>query len=104
VKQDLFPKQFAADVPLTQAKVLAAGQRPVSVLSLNEPSGAPAWKTIPSYSLIPTLDKNIPAEAQRFMAKRAHATTVEVKGASHAVLVSRPDKVADLIFKAAEAR
>jgi pimeloyl-ACP methyl ester carboxylesterase len=104
VHQELFPKQFAADIPLSQAKVLAAGQRPVTAAALTEPSGAPAWKTIPSWSLIPTQDKNIPLQAQRFMAQRAHATTVEVNGASHAVLLSQPDKVTDLIIKAAEAR
>jgi hypothetical protein len=38
----------------------------------------------------------IPPDAQRFMAKRATATTVEAAG-SHAIDVSRPDPVADLI-------
>jgi hypothetical protein len=38
----------------------------------------------------------IPPDAQRFMANRANATTVEAAG-SHAIYVSRPDPVADLI-------
>jgi pimeloyl-ACP methyl ester carboxylesterase len=101
VKQDLFPQQFAADVPLSQAKLMAATQRPIAATALDEPSGEAAWHTIPSWSLIPTADKNIPAKAQEFMAQRAHAHTVEIKGASHAVLVSQPHAVTKLIESAA---
>ncbi|MFI5736330.1 alpha/beta fold hydrolase [Kribbella sp. NPDC051587] len=104
VEQDLFWKQFAADVPRSQARLMAATQRPITDAALKDPSGAPAWAKIPSYSLIPTADKNIPPAAQEFMAKRAKAHTVIVKGASHAVLVSQPHKVTQLIIAAANAR
>ncbi|WIX79335.1 alpha/beta hydrolase [Amycolatopsis carbonis] len=103
VKQDLFPKQFAADVPLSQARQMAASQRPVTMSALAEASTDPAWKQKPVWDLIPTGDKNIPPAAQKWMAERAHAHTVVVPGASHAVLVSRPDKVTDIILNAAEA-
>lgn len=103
VKQDLFPKQFAADVPLAQAKLMAATQRPVAQAALTEGSGEPAWHTIPSWSIIPTADKNIPAQAQEWMAQRAHAHTVEIPGASHAVLVSHPQAVTAQIIAAATA-
>ncbi|GGL10813.1 alpha/beta hydrolase [Sphaerisporangium melleum] len=102
VRQEKFRKQFAHDVPAAQAAVMAATQRPVTAAALNEGSGAPAWKKIPTYVLIPTGDKNIPPAAQRWMAKRAHArAVVTIKDASHAVLVSRPGAVADLIERAA---
>ncbi|AWS46236.1 alpha/beta fold hydrolase [Streptosporangium sp. 'caverna'] len=102
VQQDKFRKQFAHDVPARDAAVMAATQRPITSAALNEPSGAPAWKSIASYVLIPTGDKNIPPAAQHFMAERAHArATVEVKDASHAVLVSQPDTVAKFIERAA---
>ncbi|WP_434533154.1 alpha/beta fold hydrolase [Amycolatopsis carbonis] len=103
VKQDLFPKQFAADVPSAQARLMAVEQRPIAAVGLNGASGPGAWKNIPSWSLIPTGDKNIPPAAQEWMAKRAHAHTVVVPGASHAVLVSRPDKVTDIILSAVDA-
>jgi pimeloyl-ACP methyl ester carboxylesterase len=45
-------------------------------------------------------DKMIPYPAQQFMAKRAGATVVEVPG-SHAIYVSNPKAVADLIEQAA---
>ncbi|QRP48648.1 alpha/beta fold hydrolase [Amycolatopsis sp. FDAARGOS 1241] len=103
VKQDLFRQQFAADVPLPQARLMAAGQRPITAEALNEASGVPGWRGVPVWSLIPTADKNIPAAAQEWMAERARAHTVVVPEASHAVLVSRPDEVADIILRAAEA-
>ena len=64
-------------------------------------AGEPAWRSIPSYFLIPTADKNIPPAAQRFMAKRAHGVVEAVKDASHAVLVSEPGITARLIERAA---
>ncbi|MGN9781428.1 alpha/beta fold hydrolase [Nonomuraea sp. ZG12] len=105
VQQSKFRKQFAHDVPARTARLMAATQRPITAAALNEASAAPAWKDIPSWALIPTGDKNIPAAAQHFMAKRADArAVVEVKDASHAVLVSRSDAVADLIERAAAQR
>lgn len=104
IQQDKFHDQFAADVPNSEAKVMAATQRPVTVAALNEASSEPAWKTIPSWFVYGDKDKNIPAQAQAFMAKRAHAKkTVVVKGASHVVMVSNPKVVASLIESAATA-
>ncbi|MCT9934482.1 alpha/beta hydrolase [Planotetraspora sp. A-T 1434] len=102
IKQDKYRQQFAADVPASVAAVAAAGQRPIAAAALEEKATGAAWKTIPSWTLIALQDLNIPPEAQRFMAKRAHSHTVEVK-ASHAVPVSRPDAVTRLIEQAAKA-
>ena len=60
----------------------------------------PAWRSKPSWYLVATDDHMIPPVAQRAMAKRAGSNVVEVKG-SHAVYVSQPKAVADLIAKAA---
>ena len=49
-----------------------------------------------------TDDRMIPPPAQRAMAERAGAHTVEVPG-SHAIYVSRPDAVADLVRQAVAA-
>jgi pimeloyl-ACP methyl ester carboxylesterase len=80
---------------------MAVAQRPITAAALSEPSGEPAWRSIPSYFLIPTADKNIPPAAQQFMAERAHGVAVTVKNASHAVLVSKPGVTAALIERAA---
>lgn len=101
IRQGEFPAQFAADVPAAVAAVMAATQRPVAVAALEEPATTPAWRSIPSYALLTTDDKNIPIQAQRFMAERAQAHSVEI-AASHAVSVSHPAVVADLITLAAK--
>jgi pimeloyl-ACP methyl ester carboxylesterase len=103
IQQDKFPAQFAADVPKAEAKIMAATQRPVTELALNESSGPAAWKTIPSWFIFGSLDKNIPEAAHKFMAQRANAKqTIDLKGASHVVMVSHPSAVTALIKKAAE--
>jgi pimeloyl-ACP methyl ester carboxylesterase len=79
---------------------MATAQRPVTLAALNEKSAEPAWKTIPSWYLVGRQDQVIAPAAQRFMARRAHARTVEID-ASHASYVSRPGPVADLIVRAA---
>jgi pimeloyl-ACP methyl ester carboxylesterase len=103
IQEEKYPAQFAADVPEAQAKLMFATQRPVTVAALNEPSGTPAWKTIPSWFIYGEMDRNIPPAAHEFMAKRAGAVeTIEVKGASHVVMVSHPDEVSQLIERAAQ--
>jgi len=101
VRQDLFHQQFAADVPERDAQLMAVAQRPITGAALNEKSGEPAWRALPSYFLTPTGDKCIPPAALTFMAERANGTEVTVPEASHAVLVSQPDTTAALIERAA---
>lgn len=105
IRQDKFRAQFAADVPRAQAAVMAATQRPVTQAALAEAAGPPAWKSVPSWSIYGSADKNIPAAALAFMANRAKSRrTVAVKGASHVVMISHPNEVAGLIKEAASAK
>ncbi len=98
-----FHQQFAHDVPSEQAALMAAGQRPIAEAALTEKSGEPAWKTLPSWFIYGDGDKNIPAKALGFMAERAGSKhTVVVEGASHVVMTSKPQVVADLIEEAAQ--
>lgn len=100
IKPDVYPACFANDLPSRQAAVLASSQRPITFSALSEPSGKPAWKTIPSWYLVGTIDKVIPPYAQIFMAQRANAQIAYVK-ASHPSMISHPDAAVDLIEKAA---
>ncbi|MFJ1455259.1 alpha/beta fold hydrolase [Nocardia sp. N2S4-5] len=100
IRPDEFPGQFAGDVDPATARLMAATQRPVALPALQQPATAAAWRTLPTYALLTTDDKNIPIEAQRYMATRAGAVSVETS-ASHAVSVSRPADVAELIRRAA---
>ncbi|GAA0937817.1 alpha/beta hydrolase [Nonomuraea longicatena] len=101
IRQDRFHKQFAADVPAATAAVMAATQRPVSAAALEEKVTETAWKSIPSYALVAGRDLNIPPKAQKWMAERADAHIVTVLGASHAITVSEPSEVTELIRRAA---
>jgi pimeloyl-ACP methyl ester carboxylesterase len=90
ILQARFHDQFAADVPAPQARLMAAGQRPVAEAALSEASTAPAWKRLPSWFIYGDGDKNIPPVAMGFMAERAKSRqTVVVKGASQATEVPR---------------
>ena len=104
IRQDKFAHQFAADVPQAQARLMAATQRPIAQAALAEASAEPAWKKIASWSIFGSADLNIPPAAMTFMADRARSKrSVEVKGASHAVMISHPSDVAALIEEAARA-
>jgi pimeloyl-ACP methyl ester carboxylesterase len=100
VKQDLFRDIFAGDLPRSTTQIMAATQRPGDVHTLQQLSGPPAWKQIPSWYLVARDDNLIPAAAQRFMAQRAGSRTVEVR-ASHVAMMSQPQRTADLITLAA---
>ncbi len=102
ILQDKFHAQFCADLPVNEAKLMAATQRPIPEAAFNEAAGAPAWKTIPSWFLYGSLDKNVPPAVHAFMAKRAGAKeTVEIKGSSHVVMMSHPDALFKMIEDAA---
>ncbi|MEU2338133.1 alpha/beta hydrolase [Streptomyces sp. NPDC006654] len=103
IAADAFPAVFAADVPADVTKVLAVAQRPLAVAAFEETASAAAWKTKPSWALVAGADTAINPEVERFGAKRAGATVVEIEGASHAVAVSQPKQVAELIREAVRA-
>jgi len=100
VKSTVFPDAFANDLPAKRGVVLAASQRPLTVSAAAEPSGPPAWETLPSWYLVGTRDNVLPSAQQRAMAERAGSTTVAVK-AGHLSMLSRPAAVTDLIVAAA---
>ena len=102
IQQDRFHEVFAADVDPDAAALMAATQRPIAAAALEDRATKAAWKTIPSWTMITVQDLAIPADSMRFMAERAGSTAVEID-ASHAVTVSRPRSVADLIDSAARA-
>ena len=101
MKQGSFPGVFAAGLPAKEAASLAASQRPVAAAVFGEPVQKSAPASIPKYAVVSSGDKAIPPAAERFMAKRAGATIVEVN-APHLVMLSQPDTVTKLIEKAAK--
>jgi len=94
-----FHDAFAADLPDEEAAVMAATQRPIAELGFSDPSGAPAWKDLPSWAVVATADKAAGTDVTRSMATRAGAKITEVD-ASHVVMVSQPQAVTDVIMEA----
>jgi len=95
-----FHESFAGDIDAEKSAFMADSQVPWGVDALGGAITEPAWRSKPSWYLITSEDKMIPPAAQRFMSNRAGATVIEVAG-SHAVYVSQPKAVADLIERAA---
>ena len=100
IQQDKFHEVFAADVAIDVAELMAATQRPIAASALEDIASKAACWSIPSWTMVTTEDLAIPADSMRFMAERAQSHTVEIN-ASHAVTVSQPGPVADLIDAAA---
>jgi pimeloyl-ACP methyl ester carboxylesterase len=97
-----FHNDFCADLPQERAELMARSQLPLSLAAATADIVAPAWRQKPSYAIVATQDRSINPELERFMFKRSHAVTVEIKG-SHAIYMSQPEAVARVIEQAAKA-
>jgi pimeloyl-ACP methyl ester carboxylesterase len=94
-----FHRVFAADLSEAHAAVLAASQRPVAEAVVAEKSTTAAWRTLPSWAVVATADRAAGADVIRSMARRADAEIVELDG-SHAIVISQPGRVTDVILSA----
>jgi pimeloyl-ACP methyl ester carboxylesterase len=97
--REKFHDSFAADVSAEEAAFMADSQVPWGVGALSGTNSEPAWRSKPSWYLVATEDRMIPPPAQRAMSERAGSSVVEAAG-SHAIYVSQPAAVADLIRSA----
>jgi len=95
-----FHSGFCADLPRETADFMADSQIPCSASVFGASIPNAAWKTKPSWYIVATEDQTIPPDAERFMAKRAHAKVTEIKG-SHVVFISQPKLTAEVIIEAA---
>ena len=102
LKPDTVHNSFAQDLPEADRRLIAAGQRPITLSANTTPSGPSAWKGVPSWAVIGTEDRVIPPDTQRRMAERAGATITEVAG-SHVSMVSHPQVTIDAILAAVAA-
>ncbi len=103
IKQSVFPSCMANGLPASEARVLAATQRPLTSLALTQKSGVPAWKTIPSWAVIGTADHAIPPAELLAMAREAHARITWARGAPHLSMIYNPGLVTKVILEAARA-
>ena len=98
--REKFHASFAGDLSAEQAAFMADSQVPWGLGALGGTISDAAWRSKPSYAVVSTDDHMIPPSAQRTMAERAGATVTETPG-SHAVYVSNPRAVANVIAQAA---
>ena len=96
----LFHADFAADLPAATARFMAISQVMPAVQTAGAPAKQAAWKTKPSWAIVSTADRTVNPDLERYMAKRAGSTTVEING-SHAAFIARPADVAKVIEQAA---
>lgn len=102
LKAEAVHNSFAQDLPEADRWLIVQSQRPITLSANTTPSGPPAWKSIPSWTVIGTKDLVIPPDAQRKMAERAGATITEADG-SHVSMVSQPQVTIDAILAAVKA-
>ena len=96
VRREAFSEILAADLPDLVVAAAAACQRPVAATAFRDSPPAAGWRQLPSWYVVATANQAIHPDAQRFMARRAGAHTVEID-ASNSVASSHPAEVADLI-------
>lgn len=101
VKPDKFQEGFAADASAADAAFLRDSQVPINMSVFETKLTSAAWRTKPSWAVIATDDKAFDQRMLQTMAKRIGATIREVK-ASHAVFMTQPGFVADVIDEAAQ--
>ena len=94
-----FTSAFAQDAVPEQAALLAATQRPISVVCIQEKSPPPLWKRKPAWYLVATQDRMINPDTQRFMATRMAART-RIEDVDHTPIVTEP-KIVIEVFAAA---
>ena len=98
-----FPDVFGADLQPRDAAFAAISQRSVAATAFDEPAGAAAWRTKPSWAVFGTGDLPVAPELHRFSYDRAGSTVTEVQGASHLLMLSQPEVVAGVIREAVAA-
>ena len=102
IKPEKYAYLLAADVPESKLAMMIATQRPIEAAALADILTSAAWTTKPSWQIRPLLDPVIPQDEFKFEAERAHSTVIELNS-SHAIPVTFPDVVVDVINQAARA-
>lgn len=101
LKPDMFRAGFAADASAADAAFLRDSQVPINMEVFATRLTSAAWRSKPSWAVIATDDKAFDQRMLQSMARRIGAKVREVK-ASHAVFMTQPKFVADVIEEAAK--
>jgi pimeloyl-ACP methyl ester carboxylesterase len=99
LKPSSYPEIVGKGLPAAALAVGAASQRPLLASAMTEPVLATAPSSIPAFAIVARNDKAIAPEAERFMARRAHAKTTELNS-PHAIPLAHAGQVTSVIEKA----
>lgn len=100
IKAENFRAGFAADATQRDAAFLRDSQVPINMSAFGTVLENAAWRSKPSWAVIATEDRAFDQRMLHDMAERIGAKVTEV-AASHAVFMTQPKVVADVIDEAA---
>lgn len=100
LRADRFAADFAADVPVADAAFMAHSQRPIAAAAFAAVAPAAAWRSRRSYAILTTQDHALNPELQQYMYGRSDAKVTRI-ASSHAVFLSHPREVAEVVERAA---
>lgn len=100
IKAENFRAGFAADATPADAAFLRDSQVPINMSAFGTVLEHAAWRSKPSWAVIATQDRAFDQRMLHDMADRIGAKVTEV-AASHAVFMTQPKLVADVIDQAA---
>ena len=98
---DAIIHDFAQDVPVKEARLIAATQGSWFSGCTDEKVDHAAWHEKPSWFVVTEKDQMINPGLQETMAKSIKATVIKAN-ASHVVMVSQPEKTASAIIEAGD--
>jgi pimeloyl-ACP methyl ester carboxylesterase len=73
-----FRADFAADLPPAETEFMASSQVMPAIESFTAPVTQPAWRKKPSWAVVASADRTVNPDLERWMARRAKITTVEL--------------------------
>jgi len=100
VNLEKFRTGFAGDTSDADSAFLRDAQVPINMSIFGSKLSRAAWRTKPSWAVIPSDDAAIDPKLLRRTAERIGAVTTEIRG-SHVVFYTQPKAVADVIDQAA---
>jgi pimeloyl-ACP methyl ester carboxylesterase len=92
-----FHESFCADIPADDAAFYSISQRPLAGVALTEAAPTPAWRSRPSWAVLPTADRCIDPGVHHFSYERMNAQITEIEGSSHVAMISHPKEVAQVV-------
>ncbi len=96
-----FGEVYAGGLSKSEIAIASVVQRPITASALAEPATVNPPASVPKWEIVALDDHAIPAQAEIFMASRAHAHIVTTQS-GHDVPAARPGVVDNVVLQAAQ--